>query len=70
MGNLHSSPIPHYRKLPAPGDLFVFQPSNSTKIHLWIGMGFLCNVQAKTTHQGFFFIIHNKNTEIWKIRIK
>jgi hypothetical protein len=37
-----------------PGDLFVFQHINSTQIHLWIGMGFLFNVTAKTTQKGFF----------------
>jgi hypothetical protein len=35
-------------------DLFVFQASNSTQIHLGIGMGLLCNVPAQTTHKGFY----------------
>jgi hypothetical protein len=37
-------------------DLFVFQPGNSTQIHLWIGMGLLCNVSAQTSNKGFYEI--------------
>jgi hypothetical protein len=36
-----------------PGDLFVFQPSNATQIHLGIGMGFLCNVSPNSAQKGF-----------------
>jgi hypothetical protein len=38
-------------------DLLLPQFANSTQIHLWIGMGFLCNVPANTAHKGFFIII-------------
>jgi hypothetical protein len=35
-------------------NLLVFQPGNSTQIHLGIGMEFLCNVPANTAQKGFF----------------
>jgi hypothetical protein len=34
-------------------DLLLPQCANSTQIHLWIGMGFLCYVPAAAAHKGF-----------------
>jgi hypothetical protein len=46
----------HRRKLPAElnREIYLSFNTNSTQIHLWIGMGFLFNVPAKTTQKGFF----------------
>jgi hypothetical protein len=46
-------------------DLFVSQPGSSTQIHLWIGMGLLCNVPVQTPHKGLheIYVKYQKKKE-------
>jgi hypothetical protein len=41
-----------------PRNLFMFQAGSSTKIHMWIGMGFLCNVPPEAAYKGIIIIIN------------
>jgi hypothetical protein len=44
----------------------VFQAGNSTQIHMWIGMGFLCNVPPKTPNKGF--LLFNKIQKYYMLK--
>jgi hypothetical protein len=42
-------------------NLLLPQFANSTQIHLWIGMEFLCNVSSQSAHKGFSSVFIKKH---------